>query len=505
MKKVSLLSLLLITLLSVSVLSSCSENNDVKITPPSVILQDVGNITYNSAIANVKVVKGTDDIKYVGIKYVIESQTDTINISNYSADGVCVFDLNGLKYNSKYVVYAYATTINGETYRSSNSTFSTLNGELPKVSEVSLLERYTDKVKVSSNVEVNPDFPIIEYGYYVSQNSDMSDAEQLTVDNLSVVINNLQPRKAYYIKAFAKNEIGESMSPKLYLETKSSGGAWSYAFSTQGRFRAVAASDGVNLYFGMGTRGSTALHDWNRYNISSNDITSLNTFPGSVEAGSGENGAFCIDNTVYVTCRDNTFWAYDIDNDKWSQRSSTTGERNHHIAISVNGKGYYGLGEFYNTDFWEYDPKDNNWTLVTNSPFQWFSRHAVFSIGDDIYFEYRFLDDADFYKYNTKNKQWTKLSKFPGKATMDTFGFTIGTRGYVVVGMYEVNGSSAYTSELWEYTPIYDEWEKKADYPRSVVGVAGCSVGEKAYVGCGCTYSSPGYPSSDFYMFDPDK
>jgi N-acetylneuraminic acid mutarotase len=213
----------------------------------------------------------------------------------------------------------------------------------------------------------------------------------------------------------------------------------------------------------------------------------------------------------YVTCSDKGFWKYDTKNNEWTSRKETTYDRGHTTGLAVNGKGYYGLGEMSGNryrDILEYDPAKDQWTKIAEAPFQ-YTRNGFFAVGDNIYFlvgafdSYSVSDTRGFYKFNITTRTWTRLKDFPGKANMDTFGFSIGSRGYVVAGWYNENGGSTFTNEVWEYTPLYDEWERKADYPNAIIGLAGCSVGEKAYVGCGSRFS--GYSYTDFYLFDPDK
>lgn len=490
---------------------SCSDSSGEESTPPSITVKVVSDITYKSAIANVSVLKGSEDIKQVGLRYVEESLTDTVNLPNSSSSSGYIFHLEGLKFKTKYQLYAYVQTAKGTVYKSAMTSFSTLDGDRPIVSAVKLLERSADAVKITTEIESNSDFPVLEKGYYLSSNSDMSNAEKIAVDEMSKEINNLYPRSAYYVQAFAKNEVGESKSETLLFETKSLNGLWTYAFSTEGRAFAVAASDGESLYFGLGCRGDHLYYDWNRYDPKTNSVIPLKVFPGYVDNGLNENHAFIIENDIYVTSPDKGFWKYDIKSDKWINRKETTVDRGHSTGLSINGKGYYGLGERQGSryrDILEYDPKKDQWTKIAEAPFQ-FTRNGFFAVGDDIYFVegengyYYGSNTRNFYKFNITKREWTKLADFPGKANMDTFGFSIGSRGYVVAGWYEENGRMYFTNEVWEYTPLYDEWERKADYPNAIIGLAGCSVGEKAYVGCGCRFS--GYSYTDFYLFDPDK
>lgn len=509
MKKLQKRLVLIMPLVFINfIICGCSSGDDEKekVISPSIVMKEMTDVTYRSAIANFSVTAGTKDLASIGIRYVLEGNTDTLEIFNTKIESKVSLKMEGLKRKSKYYVYAFVKTIDNITYRSSLKAFETCDGEKPYLSPIELLERTTESVKLSCSAESTEDFPITEKGYYISLDPEMSNKDKITLDNLSTEIGSLTPRKAYYIQAYAINEIGESTSKILLFETKSLDGQWTYAFTANGRCSPVAASDGKSLFFGLGVN-MKAYQDWYKYDPDAKTTTALKDFPGLVEYGVHDNNAFYIDGNIYITCPDKTFWAYDVNNDIWTKKRSTSVERGHTMGLSINGKGYYGTGEYWRgtyTDIQEYDPRNDTWTKITDTPF-YFTRNAYFSVGDDIYFVARNFDyNRDFYKYNLKTKQWTKLKDFPGIGNIDTFGFSIGSRGYVVLGIYNTNGNAEYTSELWEYTPLYDEWEQKADYPCKVIGVAGAVIGEKAYLGCGFTYES-GYPRSDFYIFNPNK
>ena len=84
------------------------------------------------------------------------------------------------------------------------------------------------------------------------------------------------------------------------------------------------------------------MKDWYKYDPNDNSIIALNDFPGVVAYGVNDNNAFYIDGYIYVTCSDKSFWAYNINENKWTPKTSTLFERGHSMGLSINGKGYYG-------------------------------------------------------------------------------------------------------------------------------------------------------------------
>lgn len=117
----------------------------------------------------------------------------------------------------------------------------------------------------------------------------------------------------------------------------------------------------------------------------------------------------------------------------------------------------------------------------------------------------------DFWKYDVLSGMWTRLGNFSGSLVNGRSVFTIGNKGYVVLGYQVTTGSfedSFFSKELWEYDPSIDTWTRKADFPGIARGWASVFViNGKAYVGAGMTkdgaLTNP-YPLRDFYSYSPE-
>jgi len=78
---------------------------------------------------------------------------------------------------------------------------------------------------------------------------------------------------------------------------------------------------------------------------------------------------------------------------------------------------------------------------------------------------------------------WTQKADFGGTARGGAVGFTIGTKGYIGTGYYNV-GSKVYCKDFWEYDPTANAWTQKADFGGTArCTAAGFSIGSKGYIG----------------------
>jgi N-acetylneuraminic acid mutarotase len=80
---------------------------------------------------------------------------------------------------------------------------------------------------------------------------------------------------------------------------------------------------------------------------------------------------------------------------------------------------------------------------------------------------------------------WTQKANFGGAARQYTIGFSIGTKGYLGLGVSAVSPYTYY-SDLWEWDQGTNTWTQKANYPGSgpMDGIA-FSIGTKGYIGTG--------------------
>lgn len=152
----------------------------------------------------------------------------------------------------------------------------------------------------------------------------------------------------------------------------------------------------------------------------------------------------------------NEFYVYDMENKQWTKKSSYPGKALYGwSAFSLNGKGYVGLGRDSQSassnkfnDFWEYDPEKDS---------------------------------------------WTRKADFPGMARYNASAVTIGTKGYIGLGLDDINKYR----DIWEYDPVANNWVQKADAPVAFsYNRMSVSLNNLAYFGLGDT-------TAIFYAYDP--
>ena len=101
--------------------------------------------------------------------------------------------------------------------------------------------------------------------------------------------------------------------------------------------------------------------------------------------------------------------------------------------------------------------------------------------------------------FNVVSGHWKKMSDFPGSARTGAVGFSIGDKGYVVLGLGAAGGEYKH---LWEYNDVNNAWTKKAEFPGPDRIEAFCFViNNKAYVGGG--NKADNYATNDLYEYDP--
>lgn len=187
--------------------------------------------------------------------------------------------------------------------------------------------------------------------------------------------------------------------------------------------------------------------------------------------------------------------------DSWIPKANFGGPiRSDAAGCAINGKGYIGTGyaNGYSKDWWEYDPLTDAWTqkadFIGNSTVE---STCIAILGKAYFLPY--INGNNFYAYDPVTNTWTMKATFPGQQRQGAIGFAIDNKGYF--GLGSVSGApSPYSKDLWEYDPITDSWNQKADLP----GVprmhsAAFSLGSKGFVGLGLTSSGN---LNEFWEYD---
>ncbi len=200
---------------------------------------------------------------------------------------------------------------------------------------------------------------------------------------------------------------------------------------------------------------------------------------------------------------------------QWTAKQSigNTNLRTFATSFSLNGFIYVvggQLGSGALSDVWAYNIQNDTWSQKTNFPGAARGGAVAFTIGNKAYFmcgstyNGQFLDDV--WEYNGTNDSWIQKGSFPGGPREEAVGFVIGNKGYLGTGYVEIYGPNSTTSatydDFWEYDPATDTWTAKANVPGQPRGWAvGASAAGKGYIGLGGN-SNQNQSYSDFWEYD---
>lgn len=188
-------------------------------------------------------------------------------------------------------------------------------------------------------------------------------------------------------------------------------------------------------------------------------------------------------------------WEYDPATDVWTQKAWYPGEGEYgqSTGFSIGTKGYLGLGYRYSgawqftKDFWEFDPEANTWTRKADFGGAGRRLASGFSIGTKGYIgvglsggisPVPITNYSDFWEYNPATDTWTQKTDFPVSGAYKGGAFSINSKGYLCSGTSFWGGNS-----FWEYDPSLNTWIQKADFPGSSGYNPGFSIGNKGYMG----------------------
>ena len=164
------------------------------------------------------------------------------------------------------------------------------------------------------------------------------------------------------------------------------------------------------------------------------------------------------------------------------------------VAVSVQTAGQTGYADAMFTLV-------NPWTPLADFPGGARFWSSSFTVGTKGYVALGMTNDGNYasrelWEFNSGTNLWQELPPFPGNARSNAIDFSIGNYGYIGLGV----GNLVETySDLWEYDPQANGWTKKADYP-------GATFNDHTYphfVINNTLYLYSGFNQYEFWTYNP--
>ena len=280
------------------------------------------------------------------------------------------------------------------------------------------------------------------------------------------------------------------------------------------RFQAVSFVVGNTAYVGTGYDGQIRYNDLWSFDTTNSWQQQVSMPAVSGDSAPARNGAvaFAIGRVGYITTgtdgytKYNDTWAYNVDNNTWSQKANFAANvlpavagRYGASAFAIGNYGYVtcGYDNEYKKDLWRYDPSSDSWKQMAplgnvvstpapdpgNGPIYSSAGYKrmmaiAFVHGNKGYVVTGLGSGGtninDFWSYDPTTGQWTGLKEIQNVSTQNYdddysdivrnsgVGFVMGDSAYITVG---INGG--YTQKTWAYDFKTDLWSRKSSFERS--------------------------------------
>ncbi len=579
MKKLMNYLVLACFIVGIGVQDGCKKEPD-PISMPAVSTASV-EVTLNTAVVEgVVISEGGAEVTARGVCWSTSHKPTISYLKTEDGVGSGAFfsNLNDLLPNTTYYVRAYATNIEGTSY-GNEVTFSTGPASLATLT-TSAVVSITATTAVSGGNITNGGDQATTRGVCWSIVQNPTTADKMTIDGIgsgvfTSILTGLRPNTTYYIRAYATNSAGTNYGNEitfitspgipptlttLFVEATTitavvGGNITDIGDAGEIIGRGVCWStsqlptiDNENLSNGSGsgsfTINLTFLSPNTTYYVRAYAINGIDIFYGdqisfttSFAEGNGIQKAnypggtryeaigFSIGTKVYLglgidggdfAVRD--FWEWDQATNLWTRLADFPGNpRAYPVGYAIGTKGYILTESYVSSDndlsseFWEYDPATNIWTQKASPPTTPARAYAVgFSIGTKGYIGLGIKDQfpgggstieyyQDFWEWDQTTNVWTRIADFPGNSRAGGIGFSIGNKGYIGTG----SDGTSYTKDFWEWDQATNVWTKKADFggaPRAYA--VGFSIGNQGYIGTGYNGNPTSYLYQDFWEWD---
>lgn len=197
----------------------------------------------------------------------------------------------------------------------------------------------------------------------------------------------------------------------------------------------------------------------------------------SIPVGRASSVSFSVGGKGYVLCGRTgemggylaDFWEYDPKTDEWKELPAPPFEaRVNAVAQVVGEKVFVGLGykgggvyrpESYQHDWWIYDPRTGEWDSKADYPSDAAAGASSFVAGDDIMVCFGTFGHTvdDVYAYSISGDSWRKVDESGDVSKMETIAGTVGGRHFAGT----CAGWDEYVGGRWEKRAVIRHQEER--------------------------------------------
>lgn len=148
------------------------------------------------------------------------------------------------------------------------------------------------------------------------------------------------------------------------------------------------------------------------------------------------------------------FWKYDVSENEWTRIDDFPGTaRSTAVSFVIGDNAYVGLGSSagappIHTDFYRYNANTGKWFQIANLPTADYLVGLSFSNDSKGYIGLAEKDYAKMYEYDPNSNSWKQTTTFQSEFCILTNSFTVNSRMFVFGGM-----SVTYGRHVWEFLP----------------------------------------------------
>ena len=280
------------------------ENESVQQTAPAVTTAVVTQITETSAVVGGNVTSdGNASVTERGVCIATVSNPTTANTKISAGSGTGTFNCNltNLQPNTKYYVRAYAINSKGTAYGNEVTFTTSKTVVLPTVTTSAITQIMQTSAVAGGNVTSDGNANVTERGvvYSTNPNPVITNLNNTIrpcgsgTGEFTYTITGLQSGMKYYIRAYAKNDVGTAYGEEVSFTTKvpATPEYVDLGLSVKWATFNVGAStpEEYGDYFAWGETQPKDYYDWSTYKWCNGDLSTLTKYNTSSSYGTVDN------------------------------------------------------------------------------------------------------------------------------------------------------------------------------------------------------------------------